>query len=298
MNRFRVKPSGSALSLAALLAVAAAGPLPGQGTAPARLTAREVTGRIRKNLNVRWQEPTVDVFKAGDPDTPVTGIATTFTASYDVLRRAAASGKNFVISHEPIFYNHLDQTKALEDDPVYQAKLAFIKEHKMVVWRFHDHIHRHRPDNIVEGAIDAMGWRQYQRHGVAPLFTIPETTVRALAADLKARLRINAIRVIGDPNMKVTQVGFQPGAPPAAWQMQMLARKNVDVLVAGETREWETVEYARDAAAEGLHKALIILGHLPSEEPGMQECARWLRAFITEVPIEFIPAGEPFWIVP
>jgi hypothetical protein len=27
----------------------------------------------------------------------------------------------------------------------------------------------------------------------------------------------------------------------------------------------------------------------------MEECARWLKTFVTEVPIEFIPASEPFW---
>ena len=27
----------------------------------------------------------------------------------------------------------------------------------------------------------------------------------------------------------------------------------------------------------------------------MEYCARWLKTFITEVPIEFLPAGDPFW---
>ena len=40
---------------------------------------------------------------------------------------------------------------------------------------------------------------------------------------------------------------------------------------------------------------MIILGHDMSEEWGMEECARWLKTFITEVPVEFMPAGEPFW---
>jgi hypothetical protein len=31
------------------------------------------------------------------------------------------------------------------------------------------------------------------------------------------------------------------------------------------------------------------------EDPRMEDCAEWLRAFITGVPIEFVPAGEPFW---
>jgi putative NIF3 family GTP cyclohydrolase 1 type 2 len=67
------------------------------------------------------------------------------------------------------------------------------------------------------------------------------------------------------------------------------------VLVVGEQREWEGVEYAQDTVAAGHKKGLIILGHAISEDPGMDECARWLKTFITEVPIEFIPAGEPFW---
>jgi hypothetical protein len=68
----------------------------------------------------------------------------------------------------------------------------------------------------------------------------------------------------------------------------------VDVLVAGEAREWETVEYARDAVAEHRKKALVLLGHVPSEEEGMRYCAEWLRGFLPRMPIGYMPAGEPF----
>ena len=71
--------------------------------------------------------------------------------------------------------------------------------------------------------------------------------------------------------------------------------QDVDVLVIGETREWEGVEYARDGAAAGKKKGLIVLGHVPSEERGMEECARWLKTFVTEVPIQYLPGGDPFW---
>ncbi len=82
-----------------------------QGTA---LTARQVIERIQKNVGVPWRSQTVDTFKAGDPDTRVTGVATTMMATFDVLERAAASGKNLIITHEPTFYGHLDQTGDLE----------------------------------------------------------------------------------------------------------------------------------------------------------------------------------------
>jgi len=93
-------------------------------------------------VGVPWQAETVDTFKAGSPDEPVTGIAVTMMATMDVLQRAATSGNNLVITHEPTFYNHLDKLDVLgekEKDPVLAAKLAFIAEHHLVVWRFHDH---------------------------------------------------------------------------------------------------------------------------------------------------------------
>ena len=63
----------------------------------------------------------------------------------------------------------------------------------------------------------------------------------------------------------------------------------------GETHEWELVEYAQDVISSGKKKALIILGHVTSEQAGMKYCAEWLRSFVTEVPVEFIPAPEPYW---
>jgi hypothetical protein len=75
----------------------------------------------------------------------------------------------------------------------------------------------------------------------------------------------------------------------------LLQRDDVQLVVTGETPQWQTVEYARDAAASGRYKALIVLGLANSEEAGMENCADWLRRFVTEVPVQFIPSGAPLW---
>ena len=261
------------------------------------ITAREIVDRIKRQVGCEWSEPTVDTFKAGDPDAPVSGVATTFLATLDVLERAAAAGRNFVITHEPTFYNHRDDTSALAGDPILAAKRAFIEERGLVVWRFHDHWHRRRPDGIVEGMVDALGWRPYRREGEDCCFDLPETTVRELAADVAAKLGSGALRVVGDPDMACTRVGLAVGAPPSIVQMRHLRRDDAEVLVTGETREWETVEYVRDAVATGRRKALLLAGHAASEEAGMRFMARWLAAFVAEVPIDFLPAGDPFTFV-
>src|SRR5882757_5655873 len=72
------------------------------------LTAGQIISRLQYHMSVPWQPDTVDTFKAGNPDTPITGIAVTMMATMDVLQRASAKGLNFVITHEPTFYAHLD----------------------------------------------------------------------------------------------------------------------------------------------------------------------------------------------
>ena len=261
------------------------------------VTAKEIIERIQKNVGVPWRAQTVDTIKAGDPDTPITGVATTMMATFDVLRRAAASGKNLIITHEPTFYGHLDRTDELEreNDAVFAAKKVFIAEHHLVIFRFHDHWHARQPDGIQTGMIRALGWQKFQNADNPKLFMIPETTLTNLASDIKKRLGIRALRVVGDPQMRVTKVGLNPGAPGFPAERHMLQRDDVEVLLMGENPEWEGIEYGDDASAEGKKKALIILGHIPSEQAGMEDCAVWLRGFVKEVPIEFIAAREPFW---
>jgi putative NIF3 family GTP cyclohydrolase 1 type 2 len=266
----------------------------------APLTARQVIERIQSHVGVPWNAKTVDTFKAGDPDMPVTGVATTMMATYDVLVRAAAEGKNLVITHEPTFYSHLDGTEAFEkaNDPVWAEKERFIKEHHMVVWRFHDHWHMHRPDGILTGVVRALQWQKFQSASNPQQFVVPETTLAQLAAQMKQRLGAQTVRVVGNPQLKLTNVALLPGAGGTQSHLRVLQRDGVQALAVGEVPEWETIEYVADAAAQGKPKALILLGHIASEQPGMEDCAVWLKGFVTEVPVGFVPARELYWPVP
>ena len=260
------------------------------------LTARDVVERIKHNIGVPWTEPTVDTFKDGDPATPVTGIAVTMMATFDVLQRAAARGANLVITHEPTFYDHLDTLDALEreHDSVTATKRAFIRDHHMVVVRMHDHWHRRRPEPMATDLARVLGWDRYRAESEW-LYRLPETTLAELAATIRRKLPAPAMRVVGDSTLRVTKIGLSPGAAGFARHRQLLQQDDVEVLVIGEAREWETVEYVADAVTAGRRKALIILGHIPSEQDGMAEFAQWLGGFVKEVPITFVPAADPFW---
>jgi putative NIF3 family GTP cyclohydrolase 1 type 2 len=261
------------------------------------LTARQVLDRIKANMAVAWSEQTVDTFKDGDPDTPVTAIAVTMMATLDVLRRAAAAGANLVITHEPTFYGHADQLDALEkaNDAVTAAKRAFIRDHKMVVLRMHDHWHRRSPDAIEAGMIRALGWERFRRPESEFLFTRPVTTVEQLAREIRDRLGASTLRVVGDPRLQITRVALAPGFAGFPTHVQALRRDDVEALVIGEAHEWETVEYVADAIAAGERKALIVIGHIPSEQAGMEDFTRWLEPLVPGTRVTMVPAKDPFW---
>lgn len=285
-----------AVGLSVLLSRAPAGAPPDR---EASLTARGVVERIKAQVGVPWLRETVDDFKAGDPEAVVRGILVTMFPTHDILKAAAASGCTLVICHEPAFYDHFDRAGELsaEGDRVLADKKDLIVRNGLVVWRFHDHWHLRKPDGILQGVVRVLGWEKYQDSALQEVFRIPETSLKDLAGELKRRFGAGAVRAVGDPGLAVRTVAYLAGAPGSVEQMRALARSGVDAVITGETREWETMEYARDAAAQGKAKALVVLGHVASEEAGMEECARWLRTFIGEVPVIHRPSGEPFWVL-
>ena len=279
-----------------LTATALVAPPAMDGQSPS-LTARQVLERIKANIGVPWMDQTVDTFKDGDPDTRVTSIAVTMMATLDVLQRAAAQGSNLVITHEPTFFGHLDELAPLETahDSVTAVKRAFIREHHMVVLRMHDHWHTRHPDGVQTGITRALGWQRFQRPEDEHLYTLPATTLGQLAADIRDRLGAPTLRVLGDPKRRVSNVAMAPGFAGFSRHLVGLRRDDVQVLVIGEAHEWETVEYVADAVTAGMDKALIVIGHIPSEQAGMEDFAQWLAPLVRETTVRFVPAVDRFW---
>jgi putative NIF3 family GTP cyclohydrolase 1 type 2 len=251
-------------------------------------TPQDVVNLIKKNVTCDWATETVDNFKAGDPQTPLKGIATCMFADMATLKEAVKQGCNFIITHEPVYYNHLDETASFSDDPVFQDKMKYIKDNNLVIFRFHDHIHRTKPDGISVGMINKLGLEKYAVNGSQTFFKLPETSVAKYSNELKKRFGLQTIRVIGNPEMKFTKLAFMAGAPGGQSHIQMLINPDVEVVLAGEAPEWETYLYANDAVNQGKNKAVIFLGHIKSEEAGMEYCAKWLQTFISGVPVRFI----------
>jgi putative NIF3 family GTP cyclohydrolase 1 type 2 len=261
------------------------------------LTAQEVVNRIKSRVGIPWRSETVDRIVAGSPDTPVNGMAVTMMATLDVLQRAVSAGKNMVITHEPTFYSHTDATEALLKDPTFQLKSSFINAHQVVVFRFHDHWHSMTPDGVHKGMTRELGWEANADKDRPSQFVFPESSLADFATAMATRLQAHSMRIVGDPQLKVRRVvtnwGYASLMPSL---IETVARPDINLIIVGETREWELVEYVQDQVTSGAPKALIVLNHVVSEQAGMKYCAEWLKPSFPELPVQFVPTREPFWV--
>ena len=266
------------------------------GAQQAALTADTVVGRIRENVGVPWREKTTDGFKAGNPTTLVTGVATTVMATVDVLRQAVTARRNLIVVQEPTFYAADDGSGTRGSDPVYLAKRRFIEEQKLVVWRFSDHWNARRPSEAVTALATTLGWSANLSPGAEGLYQVPETTLGALATHVGSRLGIRGgLRMVGQPTLRVRTVYLSPGTITMPGAIESLRR--ADVIVVGEAREWEGVPYTLDTWSAGPNQArgMIAIGRVVSQGPAMQACAVWIGSLVPGTPVEAITTADPYW---
>jgi len=254
------------------------------------IDARQLSDRILAAAPNGGAASATDRIIAGDPATVITGIATTAMASVDALRAAAAKRCNLVVSYDPAFWSDGDTFDHLEGNRLFALKRDFVRAHNLVILDLHDHWQ----SGIDTGMAQTLGWERYRTLPGQPAYALPRTTLLALARSLRASLNDRTLRVVGDPALPVARVAASWGN---ARQLPTIALLNspADVVVCGYSHEWEAVEYAQDMIATGAKKGLILLGEAKSVDGGMRYCADWLRTVVREVPVEHIPATEPYW---
>ncbi|MFC5860993.1 Nif3-like dinuclear metal center hexameric protein [Acidicapsa dinghuensis] len=262
-----------------------------------QLTAGEVIDRIKKNVGVPWFPRTVDNLLTATPQTQVKGIATTMMATLEVVQHCAEHDLNMIVTHETPFYLHQDHIEDIKSDPTLNYKLDYCKQRDIAIFHFHDHWHAHHPDGIAQGMVAQLGW---QKNVVDPAnpkkLQFDGIPLAQFVDQMRQSLNARSIRVLGDPALPVHNVTTSWGYMGRESGIPVFASPDTEVLICGETREWELVEYCQDSIRAGNKKALIVVGHVLSEQGGMILAADWLKSFISEVPIKFVPAPEPFWI--
>ncbi|MDF7638042.1 Nif3-like dinuclear metal center hexameric protein [Lactobacillus sp. ESL0791] len=244
-----------------------------------------------------------------------TGIVITTWASIDVIKKAIKLGANLIVSHEALFWNHGDHTDWLQykDNATYLLKKKLLNEHKITVWRDHDHVHYagipvngKMVDGIFYGVAKLLGWDKYvvegkdssPRYGLTRYrqFTIPETTAFDISQKLIKVGNLNGTKIYGNPKTKVKNI-IIPGhnLGDAKDIITKVDKENIDLVLEMETIDFTLSEYIRDSSMLGLNKALVTIGHFNLEEFGMKYMVEYLpEIFDNKINCTFVQSGDMY----
>ena len=278
---------------------------------------REITEKILAD-DPMWVCPParvpLDVFKYGNPEDECTGVVCTISSTVNVIRQAAEAGCNLIIAHENAFYIDTDEYDWLRGNEVFEEKAALLDKHGITLWRYHDHMHRHRPDKMFTGITRELGWKDYHigdstpNNGIMQQYMLPEKVkLGDFAQEMKEKFLMNGLQVIGNLDAEVQKVGmlyhifFALNMGDKSMSTEKVHTVDVwdgqfDVLLSIETLDWTVLSYVRDAAELGKPIGLLAIGHFNLENLGMRYMANtWLPKLLNnEVPVKFINAGDLF----
>jgi putative NIF3 family GTP cyclohydrolase 1 type 2 len=259
------------------------------------LTVKVVIDIILKEIPNAPFKTTVDQLRSGSMDQEVTGIVTTMFPTLKVIEDTAKAGANFIIAHETPFYNNQDETDWLQEDDAYRYKIDLLSKHKIAIWRFHDYWHAHKPDGIIMGNLIKLGWEKFHDPNSPRLLTLPKPmALKSIVTLAKERLGIPTVRVIGNLNQDCSTIYLAFGYMDSKRQIAAIQQYKPDLILSGETREWETVERVRDGQLMGQKTSLLVLSHSVSEEAGMEYAAKWLQPKVPGLKITHIASNNPF----
>ncbi len=256
-----------------------------------------------------------DEFKTGDPGQECTGVVTAMAATVNVVKKAIELGANLIVVHESTFYTSADKGGWFEDfsNEVYEEKKKLIDDHRICIWRDHDHMHAHQPDAIFAGVLKYLDWedRAVVDHDTGSfahfLVDIEPMKLKDLCQYLIRRIGMNGCRIIGDPEMTVSKVALVGHLFPGEYHKKdgshgeysvsviKVLEEGADVIIPGEVTDWTVLSYVRDACELGKKKAVINLGHFNWEELGMRYMKDWLSG-LTEgkVDVTYVAPGDMY----
>ena len=238
-------------------------------------------------------ENTVDTVQCGNTDRPLTKVAVTMMATVDVIREAHAWGAELLVMHESLVFDHLGRRGLT---PVSRLKEKLTDDTGMVVYRYHDHMHNIFPDEITVGELEALGLTgklEKTKYYASYILTLDTpVTPREIVSRANGRLDAHNVRMCGAVDREVTRIAACFGQPGGTYEL--LCDEETELLITGEVTEWKQGEYARDAAALGLNKSLIVMGHICSERDGMIRLTKLLAKEHPEVEFRYFECGDTY----
>jgi len=286
------------------------------------LSVSEVIGKLRTAVGTSWKDQPWDGLQAGGMDVPVSGIAVVWAPGLALLKDAVARGCNLILCKDPVFWFEKEdplknpdtatsriaegvvgrtQWDVIDKTEIHRIKQEFITANKLNIYRISenwDGAHQ----LATQGLLSALGWKQADSFVADERFPNTKTVIVQIPTDELIRVAEHAkksvgsksTRLLGERSAKVTKVAVHPGVLTIPAATRIGKTPGLDVILTGETCEWEAFTYTEDWISSGHGKGFIMLGLAATSDTAAREVAAWVHRAVPSTKVEFLASGDPF----
>ncbi|MGD9058060.1 MAG: Nif3-like dinuclear metal center hexameric protein [Desulfobacterales bacterium] len=233
----------------------------------------------------------------GNPQLPVQRIWIALDPSVEVIEAACKNKVDLLITHHPLIFRPL---KSIDFGTPGGSIIQMAAQHHLAIFSAHTNF-----DIVSDGVNDILA----QRLGIKQLEILQSIKVeasaqkevgisadgevlygigrigvldkplslKALVSMVKKKLKLNFVKVAGDPKIKITRVALCSGSGSSL--MPAFLSSEADVYISGD------IHYHNARDAESVQRAIIDIGHFASEHLMVEALAQRLEQLITEAGI-------------
>lgn len=228
----------------------------------------------------------------GDPEKEIQRIYVALDASDEVIRQAADSFADLLVTHHPLIFSGIRQVTRKD---LTGRRIMELIHRDICCCALHTNFDVTQMGSLNERMLDLEDTRvleetcriQDRPAGIGRVGKLPRCMeLEQFAEQVKERLQIPDVRIYGDLKKTVRTAAVSGGSGKS---MVQAARKwNADVLVTGDI-DYHT---GTDAAAQGL--AIIDAGHYGTESVFISYMTEELAAMFPQVHVSGAPLSSPY----
>jgi putative NIF3 family GTP cyclohydrolase 1 type 2 len=286
------------------------------------LSVNDVVGKLRSTVGASWKDEPWDGLQVGAMDAPVSGVAVVWAPGLALLKDAVARGCNLILCKDPVYwFEKEDPLKnpdtatsriaegvvgrtawdIIDKTGIHRIKQEFITSNKLNIYRISENWDGGH-QLATQGLLRMLGWKQADSFVADERFPntrtvivqIPTDDLGRVAEHAKKSVSSKATRLLGERSAKVTNIAVHPGFLTIPAATRIGKTPGLDVILTGETCEWEAFTYAEDWISSGHGKGFIMLGLAAASDAAAREVAEWVHQIVPSTKIEFLAAGDPF----
>ena len=234
----------------------------------------------------------------GDPRLPARRIWVALDSSPEVVKAACEKKVDLLITHHPLIFRPL---KSIDFDTPGGSIIQMAAHHQLAIFSAHTNL-----DIVRDGVNDVLAQRLGLRHlamlqpvhagerskedislltggetehGIGRIGSLAKaSSLKSLVSMVKSKLKLDFVKVAGDHAMKVTLVAICSGSGSSL--MQTFLSSKAQAYISGD------IHYHDAREAETANRAIIDIGHFPSEHLMVDALAQQLESIISKAGIE------------